>query len=326
MDKLKTIEIAPYNTNWPLQYEYEAQKIKKALKKTLVNIHHVGSTSVPELDAKPIIDIIAEVRTLNFEHNALLNLGYDYRGSFNIPLKKTFTARKPDVRINLHIVEQDNPEIELNLLFRDYLRKNKTAKDEYESLKYQLIKKETSHQKNNTFFRGYTLGKYELIQKILKKTGFKKLRFVFCSHYAEWEAAKSYRHKYFFQPNNIDDPYTWTFNHKDHKHFILYKGSTILGYAHIQLWPNYSAALRIIVIDKTMRRQGLGTEFMFLIEKWLKRQGYKSIHSESPPSALNFYKSLGYTPMPFNDPDHYEGSPQDITMGKIFKTSPLKTE
>lgn len=129
---------------------------------------------------------------------------------------------------------------------------------------------------------------------------------------------KNFRNKYFFQPNNREDPYTWTFDHKDHKHFILYKGVEIVGYAHVQLWPEHRAAIRIIVIDETKRNQGLGKEFMFLIEKWLKLQGHKSVLTESSPAALGFYKRLNYVPMAFNDPDGYEGSPEDIAMGKML--------
>lgn len=139
-----------------------------------------------------------------------------------------------------------------------------------------------------------------------------------CCDSTEWRAAENFRDKYFFGPNNIEDPYTWTFDHEDHKHFILYNGVDIVGYAHIQLWPENRAAIRIIVIDEEHRGKNYGKEFMALIEKWLKLQGYKSVHAESSPAALGFYRQLGFIPMPFNDPDGYEGSPEDIAMGKVL--------
>jgi GrpB-like predicted nucleotidyltransferase (UPF0157 family)/GNAT superfamily N-acetyltransferase len=318
LDVFSKVEVVPYDTNWPNIFDIEAKKIKAALGNSFASIHHVGSTSVPGLAAKPKIDIIACVNNLNFDHQGLANLNYEYRGGFNIPLRKSFTYRSPDLNVNLHIFEENDPEVELNLLFRDYLRKNVQARDRYAALKYKLLENDTSHKKDGAMYRGYTLGKHDLIQDILNKSGFNRLRFVICTHHTEWKAAKHFRNKYFFEPNKIEDPYTWTFDHKNHKHFILYKGVNIVGYAHVQLWPENRAALRIIVIDEKEQGKGYGKEFMSLIEKWLRLEGYKSIHTESSPEALKFYQAINYVKMPFDDPDGYEGSPDDIEMGKLL--------
>ena len=138
-----------------------------------------------------------------------------------------------------------------------------------------------------------------------------------CTHHAEWEAAKNFRQKYFFKAP-IVDPYTWTFNHEQHVHFILYIGTKIIGYAHIQLWGEARAAIRMIVIDEAHRLHGFGAEFLHLMEKWLKEQGYNSVHTESSPEALSFYQKQGYVAMLFNDPDGYTGDSSDIPLGKIF--------
>lgn len=315
---IKDVEVVPYDPSWPNIFDIEAKKIKAALGNSFASIHHVGSTSVPGLAAKPKIDIIACVNHLDFDHQGLANLNYEYRGGFNLPLRKSFTYRSPDLNVNLHIFEENDPEVELNLLFRDYLRENVQARDQYAALKYKLLEDDASHKKDGAMYRGYTLGKHDLIQDILNKSGFKRLRFVICTHYTEWSAAKQFRNKYFFEPNKIEDPYTWTFDHKDHKHFILYQGVNIVGYAHVQLWPENRAALRIIVIDEKEQGKGYGKEFMSLIEKWLRLEGYKSIHTESSPEALKFYQAINYVKMSFDDPDGYEGSPDDIEMGKLL--------
>jgi len=57
---------------------------------------------------------------------------------------------------------------------------------------------------------------------------------------------------------------------------------------------------------------------MSLIEKWLRLEGYKSIHTESSPEALKFYQAINYVKMPFDDPDGYEGDPSDTPMGKLL--------
>jgi len=99
---------------------------------------------------------------------------------------------------------------------------------------------------------------------------------------------------------------------------VMYENEKIIGYAHIQLWPENRSALRIIVIEEGLRNHSFGSQFMTVIEDWLKENSIRSLHIESNPAALNFYKKLGYVPMSFSDPDGYEGSEEDIEIGKVF--------
>ncbi len=296
----------------------EAKSIKQALGGNCVAVHHVGSTAVPGLAAKPKIDIIAVVKNPSSINSALEKIGYDKRGEYNIPFHYGFAKREKDVSANLHVYEEGNPEIELNLLFRDYLRQHPEALAEYAQLKLNLIDEPSSHEKKAGPFSGYNLGKDEFIRKILKAANYNRNRMVKCTHYAEWEFAKKIRQKYFFDGLSISDPYTWTFDHEEHAHMILYKGVEMIGYAHIQLWPNHRAALRIIVIDEPYRQDGLGSEFLKLCEKWLKNQGIVSLHDEARPDAVKFYRKNGYVEMPFNDPSGEPPSPHDLAMGKML--------
>ena len=313
----KHIEVVPYNPDWPHQFTKEAAKIKLALGDNAIEIHHIGSTSVPGLNAKPIIDIILECKDNKNSIKPLENIGYEYKGELNIPFKYVFNKRN-GIEVNLHVHEQDNPEIELNLKFRDYLRTHPDAKAEYEQLKYDLLKQETSFKKNNSTFTGYNLGKDKFIRKILQKLNLTALRMVRCTHYKELEKAKNLRQKYIFDQAGLQDPYLWTFESEDHIHFVLYKGAEIIGYAHIQAWSENRAALRIIAIDENYRNKGYGGEFLKLCEKWLRLQGYKSLHIESSPKAYSFYKKYGYIEMPFNDPDNYPSDESDVPVGKIL--------
>lgn len=136
------------------------------------------------------------------------------------------------------------------------------------------------------------------------------------SHVSEWDFAKKMRQKYFFDPLSISDPFTWTFDHKEHAHLILYRGDEMIGYAHIQFWPHQRAALRILVIDETYRHQGYGRQFLQLCEEWLKKQGISSLHDEARPDAVPFYRKNGYREMPFDDPSGESASLHDIAMGK----------
>lgn len=311
----KNITVTPYNPDWPNIFEIEAAKIKEALGPNCISIHHIGSTSVPGLSAKPIIDMIGVIKDLAKVIQPLESLGFKFKGEYNIPMRLYFN-KSENVQINLHVYEEGHPEIELNLLFRDHLRDHPDARKEYACLKESLLKDKTSYEKNNSPFTGYNLGKDVFIRKVLKSTNFNRIRIMKCTHYAEWDAAKKFRQKYFFAPLSISDPYTWTFDHEEHAHLIFYQGVEMIGYAHIQFWPNKRAALRILVIDERCRQHGLGSQFLQLCEKWLKQQGIQSLHDEARPDAVRFYLKNGYTEMPFKDPSGEPPSTQDIALGK----------
>ncbi len=311
--RIKKIVVVPYDPEWPKVYEREALKIREALGANCIDIYHIGSTAVPGLSAKPVIDMIALLKDPEQAIGFLKELGFEYKGEYNIPLRYYFN-RSEGVVANLHVYEEGHPEIELNLLFRDYLRAHPEAREEYRSLKERLLQDKSSYEKNNSFFTGYNLGKDAFIRKVLKAAHFKRIRIVKCTHRAEWEFAQRMRQKYFF----FDKPdlYTWTFDHPEHAHLLFYRGVEMLGYAHLQLWPNQRAALRIFVIDVPYRQEGFGSQFLHFCEEWLKRQGVSSLHDEARPDAVPFYRKNGYTEMPFNDPGGAPASPQDIPMGK----------
>lgn len=311
----KDIKVVPYNPAWPKIFEHEAQKIRQALGANCLAMHHVGSTSVPGLAAKPVIDMICVIKDPIAVIQPLESIGFRYKGEYNIPMRLYFN-QTGGVQANLHVYEEGHPEIELNLMMRDYLREHPEVRDAYARLKAELLQDSASYERQNSLFTGYNLGKDEFIRKILKAAKFDRIRIMKCLHYAEWETAKRFRQHYFFDPNGIADPYTWTFDHKDHLHLVLYQGVDIIGYAHIQLWPEQRAAIRIMVIDEPYQSRGFGRQFLALVEPWLKRQGIQSIHVESRPSAQQFYQQCGYVKMPFGDPEGASEHSVDIEMGK----------
>lgn len=311
--KTKKIVVMPYNPEWPRIFEIEALKIKKLLGINCLAVHHVGSTAVPGLLAKPVIDMIGVVKNPEKAIQLLEHLGFKYKGEYNIPMRFYFN-RSEVIDTNLHVYQEDHPEIELNLLFRDYLRDHPEARKEYATLKEDLLKQKSSYEKNNSPFTGYNLGKDAFMRKILKAAHYHRIRIMKCTHYAEWNFAKQLRQKYFF--DSFEDPYTWTFDHSEHAHLILYHGVEMIGYAHIQFWPNQRAALRIFVIDEPYRHHGFGSEFLRFCEQWLKKRGIQSLHDEARQDAVKFYHKNGYTEMPFKDPSGELTNPQDIAMGK----------
>lgn len=314
---IKNIQVVPYNPEWPKQFKTEAKLIKQALGENCIEIHHIGSTSVMGLSAKPKIDIIVVIKETTAVIQHIESIGYQYRGEFNIPFHLGFSKRV-GTSVNLHVYEENNPEIELNLLFRDYLRNHPEALAEYAKLKNNLLTQESSHKKENSIFTGYTLGKDEFIRKTLQKIGFNRTRLRHCTHIEEWKIARLLRQKYCFDNIPISDPYTWTFNHKDHMHFVFSQGTHIIGYAHIVRWPEHRSAVCMMVIDEPYRNQGFGGQFLALCEHWLKQKNFLVLQVEASPNAKAFYLKQGYIEMPFHDPDGYETDPRDTALGKLL--------
>ena len=237
-------------------------------------------------------------------------LGYSARGEYGIPFRRFFQKGINPRTYNVHVFEQGNLEIERHLKFRDWMRTHDKDRDLYGKLKAELALKFPDDILN------YCLGKENFIADIEAKTGFDGLRIVSALTNREWEAVRYLRQTYFFDRVPIEDPYTWTFEHKEHVHFVLYKGPKIIGYAHIQLWADKRAAMRIIVIDEAYRDQGYGSQFLKLCELWLAHQKISKLLVQSSPDAYQFYRRNNYIEMPFNDPDGYEGDPRDIEVGK----------
>ncbi|KTC64959.1 glutamate rich protein GrpB (plasmid) [Legionella adelaidensis] len=318
VDDLKVemlIRVVPYDPRWPIQFESEASAIKKALGNNCIEVHHIGSTSVPGLAAKPIIDMIPVVSDIVKVDNAIAAmkaLDYEFKGEYGIPFRRYFQKGGNQKAYNIHIFETGNPDIERHIKFRDWMETHSEDKNAYAQLKQNLA----NHYPND--ITAYCLGKEDFIASIDRKAGFTGLRIVKALTTREWDAVCHFRQYYFFDKIGVSDPYTWTFDHKDHVHFILYQGTRITGYAHLQLWPQKRAAMRIIVIDEEKRSRQYGSQLLQLCEKWLKSQGYRSLHIESSPTALRFYKNHSYITMPFEDPDGYESDPQDTAIGKIL--------
>lgn len=137
-----------------------------------------------------------------------------------------------------------------------------------------------------------------------------------CTTDEDWNSARAWRNLAFFDPHDMKDPYTWTFDHPSHIHWIFCDDLEKIGYAHVQLWPEKRAVLRIIVIDPSRRNQHLGSRFLSLIERALKALGYEVLHVESNQEALRFYQRNHYSDLPFQDPDGYETDPRDTPLGK----------
>ena len=138
------IVLVPYSSEWPQLYSHEERCIATALDGLAIEVHHTGSTSVPGLRAKPIIDITLAVPDSTDEDAympALIDAGYEFLFSEPDWFEHRL-FRRVDPRVNLHVFSAGSPEIERMLVFRDHLRADEGDRSLYESTKLSLAERE----------------------------------------------------------------------------------------------------------------------------------------------------------------------------------------
>lgn len=308
MSATKQIVLVPHDSNWKNIFETEQAALKKALGNNFISIHHVGSTAIPELMSKPRIDIIAEVHNPEATIEQLKDLGYEYKGEFNIPLHWGF-AKRGSIDFNLHVYHKNNPEVKLNLMFRDWLKEHPEDRQTYGTIKEQLLTDPKNHQKDNPFFARYTLEKGIFIKKILNKADFKENRIAFCADAQEWQEYHRIKKEQIFDPANIIlDLQHPSLTSPDHFHFILYHGTTIVAIAHLKYFQNNAAILRALATDTPFQKQGFASLLLQKIEQWLKTKQKTILYANARKNILDFYTRRGFLLGNFDDPSNNENS------------------
>ena len=148
------IEIVDYHADWPRVFEREAATILEVCQPWVTDVHHIGSTSVPGLAAKPVLDImpIAGGPAEGLEAvSRMTELGYRYRGENGIPGRFYFD-RVVDGRTvaHVHMLPVGHPDAGKHLAFRDYLRNHPEAARDYERLKRELASKYRNDRRTYT--------------------------------------------------------------------------------------------------------------------------------------------------------------------------------
>jgi GrpB-like predicted nucleotidyltransferase (UPF0157 family) len=137
--------LQPHNPRWRADFEAEAAALRQRLGATLLAVHHIGSTTIPDIAAKPIIDILIEATSLAAidEGNAAMeSAGYQARGAFGIEGRRYFKrvgAPPAMPGFHVHAFERGSPHIVRHLRFRDYLLAKPEVARAYAALKLSLV-------------------------------------------------------------------------------------------------------------------------------------------------------------------------------------------
>ena len=142
----RKIEVTPHNPKWQEEFLDESKQITLALGDNVIRIHHIGSTSIPTIYAKPIIDMLVEVKDINQVdqfNSAMEGLNYEIMGEYGIPGRRYFYKLNGlGIRkYHIHIFKSCSSEIKRHLAFRDYLIYHPEEARKYSELKRKLAKR-----------------------------------------------------------------------------------------------------------------------------------------------------------------------------------------
>jgi GrpB-like predicted nucleotidyltransferase (UPF0157 family) len=165
------VEICEYDVKWPLKFEKQKSDIMKAIGNKVVAIEHIGSTAVPGLGAKPIIDIMVGLQKLRDADDCidpLKKIGYEYVPELEveIPERRYFHKSPSSVlkkHYHLHMVQIHGEFWKVQILFRDYLRTHSDSAQEYFRLKKELAAKYRLNRE------AYTEAKTSFIRSTISK-------------------------------------------------------------------------------------------------------------------------------------------------------------
>ena len=161
-----TSKIVPYDASWPSRYRDEAARLRAVFDCALLEIHHIGSTAVPGLSAKPEIDILVVVsNTYSADSWAETLTTLRYRRGRDLSLGHLFYKRDIEgVRTHkIHVCLAGYPKIKEMLNFRDYLRMHDETRDDYQALKIEL------ERRNTAGIGEYLAGKEPFIRAVLEQ-------------------------------------------------------------------------------------------------------------------------------------------------------------
>lgn len=140
---MKNVKVVPHDPLWRDAFETEAKSIAEALGENALSVRHIGSTAIPGIHAKPVIDLLVEVVDLervDEQSSSMEALGYEAKGEYGISGRRYF--RKNDLEgtrtHHVHVFRTGSAEIERHLAFRDYLIAHPSEAGKYGELKKKL--------------------------------------------------------------------------------------------------------------------------------------------------------------------------------------------
>lgn len=167
-EKIRFVELIAHNPKWAESFADEANVIKTILKENCVHVHHIGSTAIPNIYAKPIIDILPVVKNIHLIDSLtpeFEKLGYSCMGEYGIPGRRFYWKSKTKRTHHLHLFEQGSKEILRHVAFKDFMLTHPNYAQAYSLIKQCLAEVFSDNIEN------YVNGKSSFVQMMDYKTG-----------------------------------------------------------------------------------------------------------------------------------------------------------
>jgi len=163
---MRKVEVVPHQDAWKEKFADEAKKLQEVLENEVINIYHIGSTSIPNIYAKPIIDILVEVKeisTVDHYKMEMEKLGYEAMGEYGIPGRRYFRKGATERTHHVHVFQTGSKHIIRHLAFKQYLIAHDDVAQHYSNLKRRLAKQYPTNME------AYINGKDPFIKEVEKR-------------------------------------------------------------------------------------------------------------------------------------------------------------
>ncbi|WP_332651577.1 GrpB family protein [Lysinibacillus sp. 54212] len=159
------VRLTEYTSEWTCMFEAEVECLKNIFGHEIISFEHFGSTSIPGMKAKPVIDmmcIVKDIRKIDSYNEKMQSLAYDPAGEWGIDGRRLFRKGGENRTHHIHFYQLANPQIERHLVFRDYLIAHPDEVIRYSSFKEELANK-------FEYTRDYSPAKKEFVSEMEKK-------------------------------------------------------------------------------------------------------------------------------------------------------------
>jgi GrpB-like predicted nucleotidyltransferase (UPF0157 family)/predicted N-acetyltransferase YhbS len=324
-----TVELKSCFQDWQKAFKIESERIQSALNDPGLKLHHIGSTSIPSILAKPILDILIEapsVDAFDQHRQALELLGYEYKGEYGISGRRycvLYNNEKTIGYVHIHSFAAGHPEIENHLLFRDYLTTFPERAAAYQALKLDLLNQTGMNRAK------YTELKSDLIKALLTRPRFGKsmnieivrasvgdaenIRLVYADAYRE---NRELGFPASAETATVQDITHWIVNDRV---WIAKQDVKTVGAVRLrESDPNFPMLGRLAVSSPS-KGAGIGKRLIETAEAFARQHGCKGIDlsvAENHPFLSKFYLKQGYVILGPRNPQHHLY--KEIVMRKVF--------
>jgi len=321
--KYDAVRIVEYDSAWPVIFETLAARLREHLTNLVLRVEHVGSTAVPGLAAKPIVDIdaiVASAAEIPLAIERLATIGYVHEGNLGVEGREPFRPPAGEQRHHLYLLAEGANELRRHLAFRDALRADARLRSEYGALKRFLA------DRHSTDVAAYTAGKDAFVEAALLRCQprptsngehgtITPARLPFSLRRGRpndalsileaqrsairGTAAASYTPAIIDEwappiivPQRVEAFARWI--ERDEELIIVATDSNerIIGFGSIV--PN-SAELRALYVAAAHGRRGVGRAILGRLEELAREVGLSELHMDSSINAVPFYEANGFT-------------------------------